>query len=333
MSFSHPITMSRQPDAVVYEGDLFDAGWERKGVDAYGRQPTFRIFSRVDATQATFNILTDGMNDRGLRITLERSLFVGETGNGVEVDISVNAMLAAPTAAYADGTLTIVYSADPQAFAAVKAVIDAINGITSAYFGGEAGAGNAVTDGGEFAGGTVDAANRNAGLLVTLGRATGRLAGGGNGYAVTVAAAAATAVTVDDGDRTIEIDVAAADDLSDVKTAVDADAALTSAYFGGENGASFGWLENTESANGTDDDYAWVEVTTSSANPGLLKFGTEVPDNADDGTSMVVTRTTRGRLLLPGQSVYTKRGRANDMAGSVELWRIPKVVYDATANL
>ena len=59
------------------------------------------------------------------------------------------------TAAYvaATRTLTITYSAASQAFTAVKTAVDAISGITSAYYGNATGADIGSVTSGQFAGG------------------------------------------------------------------------------------------------------------------------------------------------------------------------------------
>ena len=115
--------------------------------------------------QAIFDIPTDGEDDEGLRITIGRALLVGDAGNAVEVDISVDVSLNAPTAAYAAGVLTIVYDAAPRTFDDLKTVIDALANISSDYYG-NAGAASEATD---FAGGRFNAGTPDPEAIVRVG--------------------------------------------------------------------------------------------------------------------------------------------------------------------
>ena len=127
---THPIVFTRNPDAVLYDADLGDAAWEAKtGINAL-------------STQATFDLPVSGETANGLRISLSRGTFQAEAANDVRVVVAVDITLSAAAAAYvaATRTLTITYSAASQAFTAVKTAVDAISGITSAYYGNATGA-------------------------------------------------------------------------------------------------------------------------------------------------------------------------------------------------
>ena len=78
-----------------------------------------------------------------------------EAANDVRIVVAVDITLTASTAAYVEATrtLTITYSAASQAFTAVKTAVDAISGITSAYYGNAAGADIGSVMSGAFAGG------------------------------------------------------------------------------------------------------------------------------------------------------------------------------------
>ena len=140
---THPIVFTRNPDAVLYDADLGDAAWEAKtGINAL-------------STQATFDLPVNGETANGLRISLSRGTFQAEAANDVRVVVAVDITLTAATAAYvaATRTLTITYSAASQAFTAVKTAVDAISGITSAYYGNATGADIGSVTSGQFAGG------------------------------------------------------------------------------------------------------------------------------------------------------------------------------------
>ena len=140
---THPIVFTRNPDAVLYDADLGDAAWEAKtGINAL-------------STQATFDLPVNGETANGLRISLSRGTFQAEAANDVRIVVAVDITLTASTAAYvaATRTLTITYSAASQAFTAVKTAVDAISGITSAYYGNATGADIGSVTSGQFAGG------------------------------------------------------------------------------------------------------------------------------------------------------------------------------------
>ena len=138
---THPIVYARNPDVVLYDADLGDSAWEAKtGINAL-------------PTQATFDIPVEGETANGLRITIGATLLSAEEGNEAPVLVAVDTTLAAAEAAYADGVLTITYSAAAQAFAAVKTAVDAIAGISSAYYGNATNADIASVTSGIFEGG------------------------------------------------------------------------------------------------------------------------------------------------------------------------------------
>ena len=164
--------------------------------------------------------------------------------------------------------------------------------------------------------------NANRGLRISTERATyptDQL----NGLRVIVRTESPSAATLDVDAGTLIIDVAGeSTGLNTVKARVDAVAGLTSAYFGGENGAGRPTRGEGQFSGGTPDRWAWISAHTADNNPGLLRFGAAVP--TDDTGSRVVGRSGWGGLVPPGQSVYARRGSSNDVRGSIEVWHMSR---------
>ena len=137
----HPVIQARAADAVLYEDGLFDTDWELKPIDARG-------------AQATFDILATGQTDQGLRITLGRGTGrIAEDSNGYLVEFASGAVDAALDDSARTITLTIQAS---TTLAGLKTELDAVTGLTSAYFGGETGTNDPTATAGRTVGGTRD---------------------------------------------------------------------------------------------------------------------------------------------------------------------------------
>ena len=113
------------------------------GIDGRGVQPTF-------------DLLADGEDDQGLRITTARGQIATTAGNGIRVVLDTGAGATAAAYDTPTRTLTISTVSLATALSLVKARVDALAQFGSAYFGGENGTNAADHTGGEFAGATDD---------------------------------------------------------------------------------------------------------------------------------------------------------------------------------
>ena len=139
---SHPVVYTRAPDKILYEADLFDQSWEAKAINAFGDQPTF-------------DLLADGHDDRGLRITLLRGDGRnGANGNGYTVDTTEGSLASGSI----DDAARVVEIGIPlgSILSAVKLEVDGANYLSGVYFGGENGSSTSGRNEGAFAGGTPD---------------------------------------------------------------------------------------------------------------------------------------------------------------------------------
>ena len=118
----------------------------------------YALVNGVDGrgVQATFELLADGEDDQGLRITTPRAQIATTAGNGIRVVLETGA--GASAAAYDAPTRTLTISTVSLAtvLSLIKARVDALAQFSSAYYGGENGTSAADHAGGEFAGGTDD---------------------------------------------------------------------------------------------------------------------------------------------------------------------------------
>lgn len=166
-------------------------------------------------------------------------------------------------------------------------------------------------------------ADGSSGLRVTLARGTGRQAEESNGYAVAIETGASTAVTVSDSMRTIELDIAASATLAAVKNVVDADAALSSVYYGGESGTSMPLREATVTEYGSGDEHAFVEVVATGTSAVFVDVGPAQPDR-----NLNAAYAIRGERFLsamkPGDLIWTKRSGGSNQGGHARLWRISR---------
>ena len=155
----NPVVYSRPPDNVVYAAVLFGTAWTLRDTGAIG-------------PQSFYDILTQGDSTRGLRIVTERATFAPDQFNGVRVIVRDESPSEA-TLDTAARTLTIDVASLTTGLNTVKAQVDAITGLTSAYFGGETGSGRPTRGDGTFSGGdpdrwawiSVHTADNNPGLL------------------------------------------------------------------------------------------------------------------------------------------------------------------------
>ena len=162
------------------------------------------------------------------------------------------------------------------------------------------------------------------GLRIALGRGEGRNGAQGNGYGVEIEAGAVDA-SLSDADRLLTLTIAAGTTLAQLKAVVDALAALSSVYFGGEAGAGAPTANPGEFAAGTPDLDAWVEFSISASNVALFRFGAAAPANNNaPGVEDVGRAGHRGRFLRAGERIYTNRGTGNDVAGSIAIWRLTR---------
>ena len=138
----HPIVYTRPADAVVYNAILFGAAWTLRDTGAAG-------------PQSSYDLLTQGQTDRGLRISSERATYPTDQLNGVLVIVRTESPTAA-TLDLAAETLTIDVAGVTTGLNTVKARVDAVAGLTSAYFGGETGSGRPTRGEGRFSGGEPD---------------------------------------------------------------------------------------------------------------------------------------------------------------------------------
>ena len=171
------------------------------------------------------------------------------------------------------------------------------------------------------------------GLRITIERGTHRIADETNGFEVTFVDGAADA-NLTSAMRTL---VLTGEDgttlLSALKTAVDAISGLDSDYFGGETGTNAVAMPPGVAgvvSGGTPDEHAWVVVTNAhnTTDAGLMQIGTSTPTNTNQATAVPTRSNGVGRLMLPGERLYTIRGGTNDQRGSVEMWRMSKSEFD-----
>ena len=158
----------------------------------------------------------------------------------------------------------------------------------------------------------------------------GALAGAaGAGYTASVVSGGTTGVAVDEDAKTVVVTIAANATLGDVKTAVDADARLTSIYF--DDGAA-GNDADTVAEHTVRDGHAprRALVRVRKDNDALAYVGTEAPDSdisltTDTGIDGVVWLksgdTSEWFTLPPGERLFVRRQGSSDISGCLELWK------------
>ena len=321
------MSQNNPPNAVHGATDLAGSGYANysaSGIHGFGKQ-------------GSANLYAQGAGAKGLNVTVKRATAAAAESDGITLNITTAGAVA--FAWSADRRELTGGVADGAALSVVKAGIDGITDapFATAYFGPsgdpEDGTG-IVADGGYLFGdqATFDVLaagvrrGPGAGLRVTLARSY-RKGVAGNGVVARVASGAALAVTA--GASGVEIDVLATSTMALLKAAVDADASLSSAYFGGEEGTSLVPVGQVAQAHGGD----WADVTTGGAtadrpytcelrmsNAAWVAVSPTQP--ADDAKSEYQTSNTGPwvRAVAPGNLVWVKRIGNADRAGSLAVW-------------
>ena len=330
----HPVTFAKPPTQVLRDTALFDGTWERKAIDAYGTQPS--LFFQ-----------TDGAADvRGLRVTLPRATAIGDArdrqysasiGGANALDLSFSSARMELSGTLAAGTT----------MAQFKAEIDGLTGtpLGTSYVGSEAGVG-ATPNAGYPADGVQATADlhraggqADRGLRVTMGRLAGR-GDESNGWRIIVVRGGSASTTVDMAARTVTRTATGNLSFSTIKTNLDAQSSvgITTAYYGGETGSSFVEIQEETTAGGTPDtdasrlhggtadNYAWIVVRHAGTAEGLLVTGTAVP-TALTASEVCARAIPVGRILRPGDSIYTIRTGTADLDGSISLWEMTEAEF------
>ena len=310
----------------------------------YGGETGTSMAEATLGDQATFDVLSPGFGDRGLRVAIDRTSLEGDGSNGVEVSIVPGTTTAVAFSATAK---TVTLTVAPGTFiAALKTAVDAITGLTSVYFGGENGERQA----------TFRLLNRNhptRGLLVTIAR-TSLEGEASNDVEVDITRVNGDALSMsfDATAKTVEGNVRNATTMSALKTEVDGVTGLSSVYFGGETGTgnqSRATATETVSAGGMTDPLARVRAPVQLTKGGTadpltaeatadfpcwLDFlvagnffvqvvpGTTAPTN---DTGAILARSTgvgRWVYVPAGHRAYVKRQGTTDIAGTVSRYRI-----------
>lgn len=158
------------------------------------------------------------------------------------------------------------------------------------------------------------------GLRVTIARGAGREAIASDGYAVSFVVGAA-GVTVNHAARTIVVAMPDDSALSLFKSTIDGDAALSSAYFGGETGSSTvadaSSLEARESGGGTPDVACYFRLMLDG--DGHLYVGAAAPAN-DSGSRFVPGNVPVDGMIPPGEQAWLSAVGATAVDGSIEVW-------------
>ena len=327
-SFRSPFVaggIARPPSAIAQVAALGGSSYANPTIaNAYGKQATIRIPIETGRVQATFDLPTRGNAARGLRVTVGAIPGgAGAASNGITVRYTQSGGL--PTSfAYAGRAIT-GNARGSTTMSNLKASVDATAGLTSAYFGGETGTGDAGATNTVSAGGVDATADDSQGLEITIARA-GLAADASNGVEATVEHGSASAVTFDAAGKDMEVDVLAGALLSAIKTLVDAETHLSSEYFGGETGTSEPGLGVFTSARGVEDQWMAVRIyaARASTNPGLHVFvGASAPANDNGSVYWTDEAGPFMAMVPPSQRIWFKRIGSSNVRGSIELWRGP----------
>ena len=156
------------------------------------------------------------------------------------------------------------------------------------------------------------------GLRVTIARAA-LAAGASNGVVVNVIHDTPRTVTFTVADKTIDIQAGEPNTLSQVKTSVDADTNLTSAYFGSEAGTSTFDPTSLVTSNATEDRPSLIEIRNG-GQIMLYDAGTATPSN-NDTASYIFPNSKFHTILAAGDAPYTRRS-ATDAPGTMRIWKL-----------
>ena len=205
-----------------------------------GAQPIFDLFARVFGDQATLEVPAAGDSTKGIRVTFLRSNvnLVAENSNGFVFTVSDTLSNSASSSTNTNNKTATFSLLDDTPLSNIFNVVSISTFMSGEYFGGEDG--TSLPERGIYvsAGGTPDTADETKGLRVTIGRAVGRITEEAKDYTVLVSTSSDDLVTIDDDTKLITIANNIATDIAVMKGLVDADAAFTSEYFGGEDGTS-----------------------------------------------------------------------------------------------
>ena len=157
----------------------------------------------------------------------------------------------------------------------------------------------------------------------------GTLAGAaGDRYVASVVRDTTTAVAIDTAAKTIVVDAAASATLSALKTAIDAEATLTSRYYddgAAGNTAALVAERRVEAGHAPEDVVARVVATGTV----LVYVGPEAPDSdidvgSDTGIEGVRIQGASQETLYvvpAGSRIWLRRAGSSDLGGSLEIWR------------
>ena len=294
--------------------------------------------SRMTATgDQAYVDLQSTSGARGLRMTIGRTLAVGTDADGWRVNITAGT--ASAVTIDADAPAVNIVQASGDNLGAIKTLIDAVTGLSSAYY-----ASGKAADG-QIAFLDVQATallrsqdDKAEGLTVTLGTEFG-VGADSNGWRFIVDEEG-NAVTVDTGNKTVHIGQDGITDLADTKAAIDAVDGLTSSYAGGAGAGSSPLTETEdlvdgdpspisaggthapeyETDNGVDDTDMLCRIAGSQH--VWVSIGTDAPD--DDSKSYLCVLQLPHFFRVPaGMSVFVKRAQNTDAPGSIHGWRAP----------
>lgn len=165
MASNLDVVYEKVPTRSLYEAAMFGATWARKTANGFG-------------TQGYVDLNTNGSGVQGLRLSVARTVAIGEESNGFEITLTIGLVVAASYDADAKKLALTALASTTQA--ALKAIIELVTDdpIIPSYYGGETGTGliNSAGDFGVTWGATADRASMvevraNGGVLVHLGTA------------------------------------------------------------------------------------------------------------------------------------------------------------------
>ena len=157
------------------------------------------------------------------------------------------------------------------------------------------------------------------GIRITVGRGENRNGSQGNAWRIEFASGGLAAAAVD-AMRVLTLTYPAGAIMQGIKLAIDGISGWpASAYFGGETGSGAVASMASDFAGGTPDREAWFEIMSSTvATTALFGIGTVAPVNA--AAELLPRFNPVGRLLNPGQRIWTNRNGTTDIPGSIALW-------------
>ena len=139
-----------------------------------------------------------------------------------------------------------------------------------------------------------------------------------NGYSVSVTVGNSLAVSITATNTAVTIVLAAATTMAQLKTAVDNNAHLSSAYYGGETGTGPTDAQEVADSAGAYQD-RWSAVRIRKQVDTWIQTGTAAPT---DNTGAIFGRNTipTDIMMPPGHQLYL-RTRSGTSLASAEMWR------------